>query len=134
MSIQNINILIQFKVDGDTPGERQAQDLIKKLPGILSLKKCEIIGYLQVPNKHMGSLGGALAQYVTIVNEKWGADGCTMEISLVPGDFDTFTAELNRCTKGEYTFNVEGAGPSAPAEPAQTGKKGGRKGKKGKRK
>jgi len=86
----------------------------------------------------MGSVGGIIAQFVTVVNEKWDGEGCLMEVSLVPGDYDKFLAELNRATKGDFQFDVEGA-PSTITETAVKGKKGkgkggrGGKGKRGKR-
>lgn len=33
-----------------------------------------------------------------------------MEISLVPGDYDVLMSELNRVTKGEFQFDVQGQG------------------------
>jgi len=78
----------------------------------------------------MGSVGGVIAQFVTVINEKWDGEGCSMEVSLVPGDYDQFLAELNKYTKGEFQFDVEGAqGAQAAAAPPSRG----RKGKKGKR-
>ena len=99
---------------------------MKKLPEVLPIKKCEIVGYLKVPHKHMGSIGGVVSKYVTVINEKWGTEGCDMEVSLVPGDYDQFLSELNNITKGEFQFEVEGAGAlSTEEEPA--GKKGKKK-------
>ena len=37
---------LKFRVDGDVPAERQVQDFIRKLPDVLPIKKCEIIGQL----------------------------------------------------------------------------------------
>eukprot|EP00339_Tiarina_fusa_P006065 CAMPEP_0117030582 /NCGR_PEP_ID=MMETSP0472-20121206/22063_1 /TAXON_ID=693140 ORGANISM="Tiarina fusus, Strain LIS" /NCGR_SAMPLE_ID=MMETSP0472 /ASSEMBLY_ACC=CAM_ASM_000603 /LENGTH=262 /DNA_ID=CAMNT_0004738697 /DNA_START=23 /DNA_END=811 /DNA_ORIENTATION=- len=118
---------LKFRISPDQPGERQAQELVKKLPDVLPIKKCEIVGYLKVPHKHMGSVGGVIAQFVTVVNEKWDGDGCRMEVSLVPGDYDKFLAELNKYTKGEFQFDVEGApGAGEPAAPPAKGKKKGK--------
>merc|ERR1712130_181694 len=126
---------LKFRISGEQSGERQAQELVKKLPNVLPIKKCEIVGYLKVPHKHMGSIGGAISKYVTVVNEKWDGEGCSMEVSLVPGDYDQFLTELNNITKGEFQFDVEGSpgsGDPTAAAAAPAGKKG-KKGKKGKR-
>lgn len=80
-----------------------------------------------VPHKHMGSVGGIIAQYITILNEKWDGEGCSMEVSLVPGDYDKFLAAMNNSTKGEFQFDVEGAGGAAAAAPAPAARGKGKK-------
>lgn len=82
----------------------------------------------------MGSVGGIIAQFITIVNEKWDGEGCSMEVSLVPGDYDKFLAAMNNATKGEFQFDIEGAGAAAVAEaPAARGGKGKKKAGRGKK-
>jgi hypothetical protein len=39
-------LYVKVRVDGDRKAEAQINDVLKKLPGILALKKCEIIGVL----------------------------------------------------------------------------------------
>jgi len=120
---------LKFRVDGDVPAERQVQEFIRKLPDVLPIKKCEIIGQLSIPHAHMGSVGGVISQYVKITNERWNNEGCVMEVSLVPGDYDALLAELHRITRGDFTFDVEGA-PAATGEPepAPTRGRGGKRG------
>lgn len=77
----------------------------------------------------MGAAQGALSQYATIMQERWDANGCKMEISLVPGDYDIFIEDLTKVTKGEFTFEVEGGGAASSDDPPATrggkGKRGG---------
>lgn len=83
----------------------------------------------------MGSCHGVIQKYVKIVNEKYTAEGCSMQVSLVPGDYQPLLNDLNRLTKGEFQFEIEGAEKMAassdePTKKSKGGSGGGRGGRK----
>jgi ribosome maturation protein SDO1 len=124
---------VRFRVDPDTPAERQAADLLKKLVGILMLKKSEMRGVLTIPHAVLGSCQGIVHKYCEVAREKYDGDGCTMEVAVVPGDYDALMAELARVSKGAVTFNIEGQDTgSAAGEDDDTAGKKGKKGGRGK--
>jgi len=124
---------IKAKIDADTPAERQIADILKKLPDVLPIKKCEIRGILTVPNKHVGSVMGVLSKLVSVEKESYNADGCVMTVSLVPGDYDILLSDLQKVTKGEFQFDIEGQEALKTADEVDAAKgkgKGKGKGKK----
>eukprot|EP01135_Chromosphaera_perkinsii_P001973 Nk52_evm20s215 gene=Nk52_evmTU20s215 len=125
----------KIKIDAEESVERQANTILKKLVSIIPMKKCEMEATLSVNHKNAGSVTGIIHKYAQIRGEKWGANGCEWELSLVPGDYDGFFAELTRAAKGEFEFNVAGGHASAPSTPSEAGgkKKEGKKGKKGRK-
>jgi ribosome maturation protein SDO1 len=120
-------------IDLDTPIDRVIEDVRKKLIEVLALKKASMDGELTVPHQHVGSVAGTLHKYVEKHSERYTADGCVMEIGIVPGDYDAFLAEMNRITKGEFQFSMHGAAAAAAAsgEDDAGGRPGGKGGKQG---
>jgi len=132
---------LNFHVDPETPVERQIQDLLKKLPDVLRIKKQgEMEGVVSVPNQHIGVCSGVLHALATVNNEEYGGSGCDYRIAVVPADYDRLVAELTRVTKGDFQINMDGGNPE-PIVEEESGKKGGKKkggkggkgGKKGRR-
>lgn len=126
---------IRWVVDPDMPVDRQAQEVIEKLKGVLPLRRCEMEGTIEIPNSMVGSVQGVLHRnQVATRGEDYSPSKCTMNVAFVPGMFDTLMAELNRVTKGEAVFNLANApvasGAAAATAPAEE-ETGGRKGKKG---
>jgi len=100
---------LKFRVDAEESVVNQVQDIMKRLPEIIPIKKSEITGTLRVPHAHVGAATAIVQKYTQVNRENYDADGSVMDVSLVPGDFDAFVAELNRVTRGEATFEIEGA-------------------------
>jgi len=108
--------LTQMKVNIDpfVPVEKQFHEKIeKKLPEIIAIKKCEMAGTLKIPHAVIGSAQGIVKKWCTVGKEEWGGDGVVMEVSIVPGDYDTFCNEMNEATKGNYTMDVAGQSVTA---------------------
>jgi len=131
--IENALEEMRYRVDGDTPTERQIQDVLKRLSEFIPITKMEIIGRLSVPHKHMGQVPSVLRKYnINASSERWGDEGCVMEISLVPGDYDAFLGDMNNTFSGEYQFEVEGgAGTSLSSSSSSSSSEGGKGGKRG---
>lgn len=130
------NALTEMKIliDGEGGVERQATDAVKKIVEVVPLKKMTIEATLKVPSKHMGAAAGIIHKWATVGRENYTKDGCEMEVSVVPGDWDALTADLSKVTKGEFTLDVPGqaAALAEEAAAATKGGKGGRGGKGGK--
>jgi ribosome maturation protein Sdo1 len=109
------------------------QDIVKRLPEVLPVKRSEIEATLVVPNAHMGAATGIIAKFARIGREEYSEAGCTIEIVLVPGDYDALVADLAKVTKGDFQIDIHGVDKSAAAAaPAASdsakGKRGGRGG------
>eukprot|EP01090_Pellita_catalonica_P016191 TRINITY_DN4575_c0_g1_i1.p1 TRINITY_DN4575_c0_g1~~TRINITY_DN4575_c0_g1_i1.p1 ORF type:complete len:257 (-),score=51.65 TRINITY_DN4575_c0_g1_i1:1019-1789(-) len=118
---------MKLNIDINESAERQVKEkVIKKLPEIIPISRTEMAGTLIVPHAAMGSATGIIHQYVSVDKEDWTSTGCTMQISLVPGDYDKFMSEMQNVTKGDFTFNIFGKTGTTPS-PAE-----GKKGKRGK--
>jgi len=134
LRIENALDELKFKVDADVPTEKQVQEIVKRLPEVLPIKRQEMEGLLTIPNKHMGSCHGVIQKYVKIINERYSADGCAMQVSLVPGDYQPLLNDLNRLTKGDFQFEIEGAEKMAATSEDTTKKKAGGGGRGGRKK
>ncbi len=107
--------------------DKQVADCVKLLVNILPLRKSEVEGKLFIPHAYMAACDGAvIGRFVTVnrgfysfvpfvhprnfflwldFEDVWTADGCEMEITMIPGDYDVCMKELQRITNG--TFNLE---------------------------
>jgi len=117
---------IKVRIDADQPVERQIQEIIKKLPGVLTIKRAEITGLITTTNQFSGQVAGVLKKFnVTIQGTNYTSDNCEYSVAMVPGDYDKILSELNNTTKGSYDFKVDGQEPLAsPEKEAPSGGKG----------
>ena len=119
-----------MRVHYDQPLDKQIAEITKKLPGILSIKKCEMEGTLRIPNKFLGQTGQVTSKYVSkTLKESYTASDCVMEVAIVPGDYDAMMKELSAITKGDFSFDIVGAAVDAKVESGGGGGGGGKKGK-----
>ncbi|KJE92923.1 hypothetical protein CAOG_003805 [Capsaspora owczarzaki ATCC 30864] len=114
------------RIDPEVPADRQAHDIIKKMVEIIPLKKMEMEGTLFIPHKHLGSAMTVVHKWVQKKGETYNGEGCTMEISVVPGDYDSFIADINKATKGEFQFEVFGASALAANDGGEAAAKKGK--------
>ena len=122
----------------DLPVEKQVQDIVKKFPGILTVKKTIIEGILIIPNQYIGKASGIISKWATIKSQSYLVDGCHTNVEMIPGDYDSLINELSSATKNDFTFNITGSASgssSSSNEYTNNAKKGkrGKKNKKGKR-
>jgi len=128
LRIENAVDQLKIKIDPDIPAEKQASDIVKKLPEILPIKKTQMEGTLKVPSEKAGSVTGVVQKWAHIQKEEYESSGCVYNITLVPGNYDQFMSDLQRVTKGDFEFNIDGAeNGAATSEDQATGKKGKRK-------
>jgi len=124
---------LKIRIDPDIPYDKQVQDIIKRIPEVMPIRKEEIEGTITIPHKHMGAAAGLISKSASIRRERYDDDGCIMDITLVPGDYDSLINDLNRVTKGEYTFDIDGGAMMASSEDSEKGEKGKQKGPAGKK-
>ena len=131
--IDNALTVLKVHPDPDKSFDREIQEIVKLLPGVLIIKRCEIEATLSVPTAFMGAADGIVRKHATVCREKYDGPNCIVEVTLLPGDYDALVADLARVTKGNFNIDVAGtpgAGAPAPAAaPAGKGKKGGKGGK-----
>jgi len=124
--IENALTTLKIKVDPDIPTERQCQDIVKKLPEVMPIRKMEMEGTLTVTHQYVGAVSNVIQQWAKVLRENYTSDGCTMELSMVPGDYDSFMSDLQKATKGDFQFDI--AGQETATDEEDKGKKGGKKG------
>lgn len=106
--IENALVQLKVKVDPDIPSEKQAHEVLKKLPEILPLKKLETQATLTVQHRYTGVVNGIIQPWCKIIKENYTTEGSVLEISFVPGDYDSLMNSLQRSTKGEFQFEIVG--------------------------
>jgi len=133
--IENALTTLKIHPDPDIPADRQVQDIVKKMPGVLALRKCEMEATLSIPTQFAGSAAGVIRKFATVNRERYTDTAAVIEVSFVPGEYDALVAELTKITKGDFQIDVvsqdHGAGGSSAAAAAATAK-GGKGGKGGK--
>eukprot|EP01087_Luapelamoeba_hula_P013707 TRINITY_DN3931_c0_g1_i1.p1 TRINITY_DN3931_c0_g1~~TRINITY_DN3931_c0_g1_i1.p1 ORF type:complete len:288 (+),score=57.32 TRINITY_DN3931_c0_g1_i1:32-865(+) len=131
LRIENAFDELRINVDPDMPAERQLQErVLRRLPEVLPITKCEIEGILTIPHQYLGSAMGLVHKYCSVTGENYTSDGSVMNIAFVPGDYDALMNDLRDLTKGEFTFNsVGGAAATSEDDAAEGAGKG--KGKAG---
>lgn len=135
--IENALDTLKFHAEPDLPLERQIAEIVKRLPDVMPVRRAEIEAVLIVPNAHVGQAAGVVPRFAKVARENYTEDGCRMEITLVPGDYDSLVAELAKVTKGDFQLEVVGAekaaasSEDASAAPSARGGKGGKRGGRG---
>eukprot|EP01156_Anaeramoeba_ignava_P020778 Anaeramoba_ignava/c17111_g1_i1.p1 GENE.c17111_g1_i1~~c17111_g1_i1.p1 ORF type:complete len:183 (+),score=70.42 c17111_g1_i1:25-573(+) len=61
--IENALVDAKVNVDMNQPVEEQMTEILKKLPGILSVKKVEIEAILKIPHKYLGQSQGIIRKW-----------------------------------------------------------------------
>ena len=102
--IENAINEIKFRIDPVKDSTKQAEEIIKKLQGVLLFKKSLIEGTLSLSHNYLGSCMNIVNTKTNVIKETYTNEGCTWEIELSPGEFDNFMNILNKKTKGDYKF------------------------------
>eukprot|EP01122_Echinamoeba_exundans_P016170 TRINITY_DN8111_c0_g1_i1.p2 TRINITY_DN8111_c0_g1~~TRINITY_DN8111_c0_g1_i1.p2 ORF type:complete len:266 (+),score=84.42 TRINITY_DN8111_c0_g1_i1:30-800(+) len=124
--IENALDTLKVKVDPEVAAERQVQDIVKRLPEVMPIKKSEMGGKIIIPHKSLGSATGIIKKFCQVQSESYGADGATFVVTFVPGDYNPLTQDLAKVTGGEYQLEMDGAEFAASSSSDDVkGKKGG---------
>eukprot|EP01080_Neovahlkampfia_damariscottae_P001491 gene1491-12108_t len=119
--------LIKYNVDIWEATEKQAAIVVKKFIDIqLPMSKDEVEAVIKLKHQFIGSAMAIVKKYTTVRRENYDGQGVTLEVTMIPGDYDILLKELNTNTKGEYEFNV--AGQSVDINEDLGDKKGKKKG------
>jgi len=126
---------LKVRIDPDTPNERQIQDILKRLPEALPIRKTEISGTITIGHQYTAQIQTILKKHpdVQIKGEKYTDEGSQYEVTMVPGGYDRLVKDLHDITQGSFDFNVEGI-PTSDTEKAEkhnAGRGGGRGGGRG---
>jgi ribosome maturation protein SDO1 len=123
--IQNALDTLKIRVDPDIPAERQVQEITRRLPEVLPVRKQEMEGTISIPHAFLGQAAGIIKKMAQIRGESYTGEGCTYDVTFVPGDYQPLTQELQKLTQGNFQFDVDAQGMAASQEPETKGKKGG---------
>ncbi|KAL0480397.1 ribosome maturation protein SDO1 [Acrasis kona] len=122
---------IKLNIDPDTPAELQVNKIYSTLIEKLPLKKSEVEATVTIKHAFLGQTNAVIQKFCKIQRDNYTNEGREMLVTMVPGDYDVFTQELHKITKGDYEINITGAGAmmASTDEPATQKGKGGRGGK-----
>lgn len=109
----------KVKVSLDQPFQRQVDEIVKKLPEFIAIRKCTMEGSLFIPHAHLGKALSIVAKYADDHGKKYTDEGCTIRIGVVPGCYDALMIEINSATKGEAVFAIDGIESPKSALPTQ---------------
>ncbi|KAL0232810.1 hypothetical protein GEMRC1_011557 [Eukaryota sp. GEM-RC1] len=123
--IENAFDQIHLRIDPFQPAERQVQEqVMKHIVSLIPMKKSEIEGTVFLPHSVLGKCLSIIHQYSTVNKENYSSEGCELQVTLAPGDFDQFNRALSDASKGEVSINV--GGTVQPVEESSQSKKKGR--------
>jgi len=120
---------LKIHIDPDVSSEKQINDIVKRLPEVLPIKKSEMSGIVSVSHELSASVQGVLnkLQDLQVKAVRHTDENATFEISMVPGTYDKLVSTLEKTTKGLYDLRLEGMPASTAAAPEKEKvKKGGR--------
>ncbi|KAG9392181.1 Ribosome maturation protein SBDS [Carpediemonas membranifera] len=123
------------RFDHEKPTDVQRDAVLKKLQGILPLRKMEMEIELRIPTGKMGSVSGIIYSTGQVKNESWKGGEWEGTVTIVPGEYDSFIGKLQKVLKDDLDYNLPGFDMHAKEDDGTKGKaKGKGKGKnKGKR-
>jgi ribosome maturation protein SDO1 len=124
--IENALVDLKYRVDPDIAVEKQVQEIMKNMPGVLAMRKMDMTGWITIPHAHLGVAQGQLKKFVNVKHERYDDNGCEFEVTLVPGDYDALMSMLNNTCKGEYDIKIEGASDLSTSSNADSDEKGGK--------
>jgi len=125
----------KVRLDPAENPQKQAEQIVKKMVGkwifIKSSMECTIF----LEHVYAKKCSGIVYKNSEVVREEWDKDGCKWTICVSPGDFDSFVAELNKITSGDFMMAMGRSDPreNRPVEEKEQSKNK-RKGGKGKNK
>jgi ribosome maturation protein SDO1 len=122
--IQNALDQLKIRVDPDIPADRQVQEITRRLPEVLAVRRTEMEGTITIPHAYLGQAAGVIKKFAQVKGESYGGEGCAYEVSFVPGDYQPLTQELQKLTQGDFQFEVQGQDLAASQEPDAKGGKG----------
>ena len=103
----------KVRLDPSQQVEKQADDIVKKMQGVLVFKKTLMEYTVFLDHRYAKKCSGIIYKNAEVQKEDWDAQGCKWALNISPLDFDAFCIELNRSTGGDYLLAV---GRSDPRE------------------
>ncbi len=98
----------QTKVRLDPNGsvENQAEEIIRKMQGILVFKKGTVEYTLLLEHKYAKKCTGVIYKYCSNPKDTWDVAGCIWKLQISPREFDAFISELNKITQGDFVLTT----------------------------
>lgn len=86
--------------------QRQFDEIVKKLPEFIPIRKCVMEGTLTIPNTYIGKAQGVISKFAEEGSKKYLSTHLEVQVSVIPGVYDNFMKELSSATKGEALFEI----------------------------
>lgn len=95
----------KVKIDLSRSVHVQAEEIVKKMLGVLVFRKGTSQYSVSVPKQYRTSVGAIVNKFSpSLHKEIRGADNITWKMSLSLGDVDRFLLEMNSVTEGNFTL------------------------------
>ncbi|MNE90746.1 hypothetical protein D3C80_1882890 [compost metagenome] len=125
-------------MDPFKPAEKQVQDIYSKLVEKIPLKKTLVYAQLILKHQFIGSAMPLAHKYGQVSGEKYDHIGVTMDLAIVPGDYDALVNDLHKMCKGDYSLEIMSStgdklsvsAPDSGSSSASSSKSGKKKGRK----
>jgi ribosome maturation protein SDO1 len=126
---------MKLNVDPFKPAEKQVEAIYSKLVEKMPLKKTLVYASLSLKHQFIGKCMPVAHRWGQVSGEQYDHVGVTMDLAIVPGDFDALVHELHNQTKGDYTLEITGSsGEKASLSESDSSSSSNKKGSKGKKK
>lgn len=114
----------KVRLDPNIPVQKQADEIVKKMQGVLVFKKGTVEYTLSLGHAYAKKCTGVVYKYCANPKDSWDAVGCTWKLEIAPREFDSFLAELNKITQGDFTLTSgTEKTPELPESKIESGRK-----------
>jgi ribosome maturation protein Sdo1 len=72
----------------------QVQKFYTQLVDKMPLKKSEVEATVTIKHQYLGQANAVVQKFCKVESENYNSEGCTMRVSLVPGDYDVFVSNI----------------------------------------
>lgn len=97
---------MKLNVDPYKPAEKQVQEIYSKLVEKIPLKKTLVYATLSLKHQFIGSGMPLAHKWAQVSGEKYDHIGVTMDLAIVPGDYDALVNDLHKVCKGDYQLEL----------------------------
>eukprot|EP00741_Cyanophora_paradoxa_P023860 tig00021680_g23047.t1 len=120
---------LKIKVDPDTPFREQLTQVVKAINPTMAIAERKIEGTLVVPSKFVSQAKTIVAKHAAVGASEFSEAGLTMELSVLPGEFDLLVGELHKVMKNDFEWTAAAPAGAGGHEESAKGKGKGGKGK-----
>lgn len=98
---------MKLMVDPFKSAEKQVEAIFSKLVEKMPLKKTLVYATLKLKHQYLGKVMPVAHKWAKVSGEQYNHEGVAMDLSIVPGDYESLVNELHNLTKGDYSLELE---------------------------